>query len=932
MRVVKRSWRTSTTISLAGMAVPFGLGAAVSKGIYEQLIDKENVSYGHFLLFTGVAISITAFPVLARILTETKLLYTRVGVVVLAAGVGNDIVGWVLLALTVALANATSGVVAVYILLCAVGWTLFLFIGIKPVFIWLARRTGSLENGPTQVMITITLLLVLLSAWMTDIIGVHPIFGAFLVGLMVPHEGGYAVAMTEKIEDLVSVIFLPLYFALSGLKTNLGDLNSGVAWGYTVAVIVIAFVSKFGGCAGAAKLCGFNLRESAAIGTLMSCKGLVELIVLNIGLSAGILNTQTFSMFVLMAVVLTLVTTPLTLWIYPEQHRVAASEDDKPSQPSITKPHQGGPYNTDVVPAPSVAGKRLLVVLTSFDHLTGLMSFVRLLRPTQTELLDDTPVSDGLRRGGGSQARQSHSHSHGHSTRVSSDEKGQGGGLSRSSSSSSATSAALPASSRSRQTPPISIDALRLVELTDRTSAVMKVAEKEDTLRADPISNFFRTFSHLNHVPVESRMSVVSTEWFPSTIAARAKSASSDMVILPWTMPAVSHAAQQQLEQSQGLVAALSNPFETIFGQSSTSAMPSSSSQPHLSTNEFMKNLYQHAVLARKLIQNAECDVGLLVDRAVDGGLTAMASSRQHILLGFMGGPDDRVALNFVARLCLINTELKVTVLQLERSDDDAGGALPSVPATLHPRDRSVSNSNLMQDTIYRSHFSADNGHRSSPLQAKLQDNVAIEALQNAPQYAAAIAEERLVFESVSCARPLQQLLFRIEDEKPSLVVVGRGRKNPTMGSHRDELRVLLSFGLQRPQVDVNGTGAADVEDSEDAIKVNSDQSGDSQTPTSPLSAAAPVGVGAGESTTRLINSDACKVVGEVAFAIHAVLGAAGSNDASSAAGRKSDRLVTSPTLVIASSLASQAQSSTRHAHTSGASGAAAQGTSGDEA
>lgn len=203
-RVIKKCAKEAAAISLAGMVLPFGLGAAVSVGIFNEFIKDnpaltKDVDLGHFILFTGVAMAITAFPVLARILTENKLLQTNVGVIVLAAGVGNDVVGWILLALTIALVNASTGLTALYVLLCAVGWTLALFFLIKPVFLYLCRRTGSLENGPSQLMMTITILLVLVSAWMTDIIGVHAIFGGFLVGLIIPHEGGFAVAMTEKV-------------------------------------------------------------------------------------------------------------------------------------------------------------------------------------------------------------------------------------------------------------------------------------------------------------------------------------------------------------------------------------------------------------------------------------------------------------------------------------------------------------------------------------------------------------------------------------------------------------------------------------------------------------------------------------------------------------------------------------------------------------
>jgi Kef-type K+ transport system membrane component KefB len=173
--VMRRNGRASALISAAGMILPFGMGAGIAVPIYNNFVDETKTTFGHFLLFVGVAISITAFPVLCRILTSCKLLDTRVGVIVLAAGVGNDVVGWILLALTLALVNASSGVVAVYVLLCAVGWSIILLWPIKKVFRWLARRTGSMDgHGPTPMMMVVTLLIVFASAFVTDIIGSSP--------------------------------------------------------------------------------------------------------------------------------------------------------------------------------------------------------------------------------------------------------------------------------------------------------------------------------------------------------------------------------------------------------------------------------------------------------------------------------------------------------------------------------------------------------------------------------------------------------------------------------------------------------------------------------------------------------------------------------------------------------------------------------------
>jgi Kef-type K+ transport system membrane component KefB len=283
MRLFAQNWRVALSVGLAGMALPFGLGCAIAWGLYHAFREDSGlqpISFGIYMLFIGTALSITAFPVLCRILTELKILGTPVGVTVLAAGVGNDVTGWILLALCVALVNNASGLTALWVLLCCVGWILFLVFAIRPCFLWILRRTGSIQNGPTQAMVALTLLLTLTSAWFTGIIGVHPIFGGFLVGLICPHEGGFAIKLTEKIEDLVTVLFLPLYFALSGLSTNLGLLNDGITWAYVVGVITVAFAGKIIGGTLAARSCRLVWRESLTIGVLMSCKGLVELIVL----------------------------------------------------------------------------------------------------------------------------------------------------------------------------------------------------------------------------------------------------------------------------------------------------------------------------------------------------------------------------------------------------------------------------------------------------------------------------------------------------------------------------------------------------------------------------------------------------------------------------------------------------------------------------
>lgn len=171
MRMFTSNWKVALSVGLAGMILPFGLGFGIAWGLYHQFHNDGTtvpISFGVYGLFIGTALSITAFPVLCRILTELKLLRSNVGVTVLAAGIGNDVTGWILLALCVALVNNNSGLAALWALLCCIGWILFLVFAVRPPFMWWVRRTGSLQNGPTQGVVALTLLLVLFSAFFTS--------------------------------------------------------------------------------------------------------------------------------------------------------------------------------------------------------------------------------------------------------------------------------------------------------------------------------------------------------------------------------------------------------------------------------------------------------------------------------------------------------------------------------------------------------------------------------------------------------------------------------------------------------------------------------------------------------------------------------------------------------------------------------------------
>lgn len=268
-------------IALAGISLPFALGIGTSFALRATI--SEGVSTAPFLVFMGVALSITAFPVLARILAELKLLTTDVGRMAMSAAAINDVAAWILLALAIALSGSDhSPIVSLWVLLCGCGFVMCCVLILPPIFKWMSQRCH--EGEPVnEVYVCATLATVLAAGFVTDTIGIHALFGAFVVGVNVPKEGRFAGALVEKVEDLVSGLFLPLYFVSSGLKTNVATIRGLKSWGLLVLVIFNACFGKIVGTIVVSLLCRIPLQESLALGFLMNTKGLVELIVLNIG-------------------------------------------------------------------------------------------------------------------------------------------------------------------------------------------------------------------------------------------------------------------------------------------------------------------------------------------------------------------------------------------------------------------------------------------------------------------------------------------------------------------------------------------------------------------------------------------------------------------------------------------------------------------------
>jgi Kef-type K+ transport system membrane component KefB len=305
--------RTTVAISHASIVVPFLMGAGLALFLYPRF-SSSVVPFTHFALFIGVAMSITAFPVLARILADRHMTRTRLGALALTCAAIGDVTAWCLLAFAVGVATGAAGS-ALLVALLTVAFIALMFVVVRPRLERLAR--ASQEDRPTQGAVTITLIALLVAALATEAIGVHGIFGAFLLGAVIPHDSPLARSLHQGVTDLVTVLFLPAFFAFTGMRTEIGLLASGYEWLVCLLIIAVATAGKLAGTMTASRLAGMDLRDAAALGILMNTRGLMEVIVLNVGLDLGVISPTLFTMLVLMALVTTVMTTPLLQVLRP---------------------------------------------------------------------------------------------------------------------------------------------------------------------------------------------------------------------------------------------------------------------------------------------------------------------------------------------------------------------------------------------------------------------------------------------------------------------------------------------------------------------------------------------------------------------------------------------------------------------------------------
>jgi Kef-type K+ transport system membrane component KefB/nucleotide-binding universal stress UspA family protein len=326
-KLMRNRGHAAVVISHVSIVAPFLLGTALTLLLFSRLFnDSPHMQFRSVALFIGASMSITAFPVLARILTERNLHKTKVGAVTITCAAVDDVTAWCLLALVIGIARAKGISSGLYTAGWATIYVAVMFLVVRP-FLRRLQQVHERQQRLSQTMVGVILLMVLVSSYITEVIGIHALFGAFLLGAMMPKGSAFVHALTEKLEDFTVVFLLPIFFAYTGLKTRIGVLDSAEMWMYCGLVILVACAGKFGGSTLAARACGMPWREAGAIGILMNTRGLMELVMLNVGRELGVITDAVFAMMVIMALVTTALTTPILHWVYPrklmEQEQVA---------------------------------------------------------------------------------------------------------------------------------------------------------------------------------------------------------------------------------------------------------------------------------------------------------------------------------------------------------------------------------------------------------------------------------------------------------------------------------------------------------------------------------------------------------------------------------------------------------------------------------
>lgn len=354
LKVLRNQAHDAVVISHASIVIPYFLGMGLAYYMYQEFAPA-NISFLSFALFMGIAMSITAFPVLARIIQERDLTKTKLGSIAITCAAADDVTAWCILAAVIAIVKAGTFVSALFTIGAALLYVLVMLFVIQPFL----KKVGNIYSNRetiSKMIVALSFLVLLISAYVAEIIGIHALFGAFLAGVIMPANMNFRRVLMGKVEDVSLVLLLPLFFVFTGLRTQIGLLNQAHLWGMCGFVVLTAVAGKFGGSAFAARFVGQSWKDSLSIGALMNTRGLMELIVLNIGYDLGILSPEVFSMMVLMALVTTFMTAPaldLINYFFPDKEQGGAASRL---------------YKILILFGPSAKGRKLLRLADQLTH------------------------------------------------------------------------------------------------------------------------------------------------------------------------------------------------------------------------------------------------------------------------------------------------------------------------------------------------------------------------------------------------------------------------------------------------------------------------------------------------------------------------------------------------------------------------------------
>ncbi|TIB06674.1 hypothetical protein E3P96_00247 [Wallemia ichthyophaga] len=366
--LMKRLWKETMVTTIPGLLVPFGVSVGVSVLMYQEFADPS-INFIGFFLFIATSMAVTALSILSRILVELNIISTKLGAIAIAAGVCNDAMGYILLAISTAVSSGGDQINALWELLCLIGEVIFMWFVTRHIISYFYRRN---EYKLTTGIATLTIVGALISSWFTDILGLHPMVGAFAFGACCPHEHDFPEKMTERIETPIMIFLLPLYFVSSGLNTNFILLDSGKIWGLIFLLLAATFISKGGCTAVSCLLVGLPWRQAMCVAFLMQSKGVIELVILSVGLELGVISELVYAQLVMVFILTTLTVRPLADWVYLNRIDLHAHPVD---EKDIEK-NEGGITQEE---SPSASKSVLIVFNTMAPPLTPTLKFLSLL-------------------------------------------------------------------------------------------------------------------------------------------------------------------------------------------------------------------------------------------------------------------------------------------------------------------------------------------------------------------------------------------------------------------------------------------------------------------------------------------------------------------------------------------------------------------------